>query len=104
MAQEPKTRRVVEILPSVEEDISALGSANAPIIYFEAAPAYGHVHGSIIRVTLTTSRVMPSGGEVKSDHVVVAHLRMSHMAAQSLKNALERALLAALPKPTNKPN
>jgi hypothetical protein len=63
MGQEPKPRRVVESLPSIEDEVSALASANAPIIYFEAAPAFGHVHGSIIRVTLTASRVMPSGGE-----------------------------------------
>jgi|ERR1044072_354319 hypothetical protein len=109
MAQAPPPKRIVEILPSVEEELSALGSANAPIIYFEAAAGFGHIHGSIVRVTLTASRIMSRGGQVMADHVVVAHLRMSNLAAQSLRDALDKALrVVAMPAPVvppgSKPN
>ena len=84
---------VIEAIPSYNGGISAIASANAPVLYFEAAPAIGHLHG-IIRITLTTERLLPVGANtLGKDHVVVAHLRMSTQAALNLKGALESALL-----------
>jgi hypothetical protein len=66
--------------------------ANAPFIFFEAAPAFGNANG-IVNVTLVASRHLLSGTLVTTDVVAVAHLRCSVPAAMALRNALDRALL-----------
>ncbi len=78
--------------------ISATGSSQAPFVYFEQASAFGHMNG-VVRVTLEAMRIYPSpsGQGALADRVVTAHLRMSVQAAQSLKAALEGALLLAAP-------
>lgn len=78
--------------------LSDSGSANAPFIHFESASASGCWNG-VIRITLEATRTVPSGqdGGVVNDRVVTAHLRMNISAAQSLKAALEGALLLASP-------
>jgi hypothetical protein len=78
--------------------LSESGSAHAPFIYFEDASAFGCLNG-IIRVTLEATRTVPNGqgGGVVNDRVLTAHLRMNIPAAQSLKAALEGALLLASP-------
>ena len=48
----------VESIPSQQGGISAIGSAAAPFLYFENAPAFGTMNG-IIKVTLTATRDMP---------------------------------------------
>lgn len=104
MSDNQPKRLVTEFIPSKEGDISGLASANAPFIYFENAPAYGVLSGTI-RVTLTASRVMPiSDQEVKIDHVVVAHLRMNAVSARLLKDTLEKVLLVAAESTPNKAN
>lgn len=94
----------VEIIPSLQGSLSALGSADAPFLYFENAPAFGTLNG-ILKVTLTATRdmVQPSG-QICSDHVVVAHLRMNAHAARALKAALDGALLLASPPASGTPN
>ena len=83
---------------------SESGSANAPILYFEAVPAFGHMNG-IIRVTLEATRLYTTDlGEVTQDRVVVAHLRMNVPAALSLKAAIEGAILLATPPPSEAKN
>lgn len=96
---------IVEVIPSTQGSVSAIASAHAPFLYFENAPAFGHI-GGVIRVTLTASRDMPVNNEQKvmSDTVVVAHLRMNINAALSLKFAIEGALLLANPPPTGTKN
>jgi hypothetical protein len=97
VAEKPDVKPPVEIIPSVERGISALASAHAPFLYFEGAPAFGHLNG-IIRVTLEASRDIPMPPDsVGTDRVIVAHLRMNIPAALSLKAALEGALLLAAP-------
>jgi hypothetical protein len=97
MAEKSDVKPPVEIIPSVERVISAIASAHAPFIYFEGAPAFGHMNG-IIRVTLEAYKDTPIPPEsVASDRVIVAHLRMNIPAALSLKAALEGALLLAKP-------
>jgi hypothetical protein len=95
MVEETNARSPVEIIPSIEGGISAIASAHAPFLYFENAPAVGHLNG-IIRITLTASRILP-GDSASEDHVIIAHLRMNVPAAESLKTAIESALLLAAP-------
>jgi hypothetical protein len=85
--------------------ISELGSANAPLLYFDEASAFGHVNG-IIRLTLDAARMYPATPDpgVKIDRVVVAHLRMNIAAARSLKTAIDGALLLATPSETGSKN
>ena len=76
----------------------------APFLYFENASVSGHLNG-VIRVTLEASRIMPGDqGRVFSDRVLVGHLRMNIPAAQSLRAALDRALLMASPAATETRN
>jgi hypothetical protein len=78
----------VEAIPSVQGGLSGLGSASAPFLYFENAPAF-----------------MPlANNKIASDHVVVAHLRMNMAAARALKSALDGAILLASPSPTDAQN
>jgi hypothetical protein len=87
---------VVEVIPSVQDGISAIASSHAPFLYFEAAPTAAHLNG-IIRVTLTAARDLPMLGVPGRDHVIVAHLRMNIPAALALKATLESVLLLAQP-------
>jgi hypothetical protein len=104
MADDPNPKSPVEVIPSVQGGISAIGSAHAPFLYFEDASAFGHLNG-IIRVTLEASRIFPTGaGQVGIDRVIVAHLRMNIPAALSLKAAIDGALLLANPAQTETKN
>ena len=78
--------------------LSETGSAHAPFLYFEEASAFGYLNG-VVRITLEATRTVPNGqgSGVMSDRVVTAHLRMNIPAAQSLKAAIEGALLLATP-------
>ena len=99
MSEKSDVKPPIETIPSVDRGISALASAHAPFLYFDRAPAFGHMNG-IIRVTLEAYRdipLLPNG--VGNDRAIVAHLRMNIAAAHSLKAALERALLLAVPPP-----
>jgi len=82
-----------------EVNISEAGSSHAPFLYFERASAFGHFEG-LVRITLESQRILPhsSDGGVTVDRVVNAHLRMSIPAAQSLKRAIESALLMLAPE------
>ena len=97
MANEPTPKLPLEIIPSSQGDLSAIGSAHASFLYFESAPAFGAIQG-VIQITLTANRILPiEGTQVGMDRVVVAHLRMNIPAALSLKSAIDGALLLATP-------
>jgi hypothetical protein len=101
MPENADVKPPVEIIPSVAGEISAIASAHAPFLYFENASAFGHLNG-IIRITLEASRDLPAPGQpglAVADRVIVAHLRMNVPAAQSLKAAIDGALLLAIPVP-----
>jgi hypothetical protein len=84
--------------------LSQSASAAAPFLYFDEASAFGHMNG-VVRVTLETSQMIPlPDNRALSERVIVAHLRMSIPAAISLKNALEGALLMAVPTETGARN
>ena len=86
--------------PPVPREVPPLAvraSDNAPFVYFEEAPSFGHYNG-VIRVTLEAARLHSEHpGTVTTERVVVAHLRMNVAAARSLKAALEGGLLLANP-------
>ncbi len=83
--------------------VSPSGSANAPFIYFEDAPTFGHMNG-IIQVTLEAVRIYSEASGVKRERVVVAHMRMNIPAARSLRAALDGALLIAAPSESHAKN
>ena len=100
MADDPNPTPPVEIIPSVHGSISAIGSAQAPFLYFEAASAFGFLNG-VVQITLEAQRIFPGAGKSAAiDRVVVAHLRMNAQAALSLRAAIDGALLLASPGPT----
>jgi hypothetical protein len=94
---DPSAKPPVETIPSVYGGISAIGSAHAPIVYFENASVYS-VSSGIVKVTLEAERLLPGGeGTVLVDRVVVAHLRMNILGAKGLRDALDKMILAAMP-------
>lgn len=92
-------------VPSPLLKISESGSAHAPFVFFDEAPTFGYSNG-VLKITLAADRIYPgkNAGEVGSDHVVVAHLRMNVAAAIALKNAIDGALLLARPAETQTKN
>jgi hypothetical protein len=76
----------------------AKDAPHAPFIYFTAAPAFGATKEGDISITLAARRVMPGPNDKAIiDHVVVAHLCGNIEAATSLKQALDKTLLAVAP-------
>ena len=96
----PKATVVVEQIPGVAGGLSALASAHAPFIYFDAAPNFG-LNGGIANLSLEVVRFTPNPGVtgVHADRVTVAHLRMSLEGVRSLKAALEGIELIASSTP-----
>ena len=98
MTSNPATPTQVEQIPSVAGGISAIASANAPVLYFEGAPFFGLRNG-IGKITLEIVRqaaVNPAGGVV-SDRVIVAYLVGSLPSIRALRTALDGILLLAEP-------
>jgi hypothetical protein len=58
MADDPNTKTPVETIPSVSGGVSAIGSAHAPFLYFESAPAFGSLNG-VIQITLESAANHP---------------------------------------------
>jgi hypothetical protein len=96
---------VTENIPAHAGQISAIGSANAPFIYFESASFFGLLDG-VARMTLEANRLIATGpdGRVAVDRVVVAHLRSSLPALRSLRAAIDGVLLMAEPTPKGPAN
>jgi hypothetical protein len=82
---------VTENIPSHVGQISAVASAHAPFLYFQASPTYGCLNG-IIQITLEASRLLIVDGLPVTDRVIIAHLRMSVPAANALKASIDGAL------------
>ena len=94
----PKVPAIVEQIPSHAGGISALGSANAPILFVDGVPTFGQ-NNQIINATLTAARYHG----VQADHVVVAHLRLPIPTAQLLAESLLKAI-TMLEKPEGPAN
>ncbi len=83
--------------------VSIIGSAQAPILYFDDAPTFGYLNG-VVQVTLDAMQLYPDPPGVKRELVVVAHLRMNVRAAQALRAALDGALLLSAPTESDAQN
>lgn len=110
MASKPKPNLASEPHPAPHPIPAALAiaeaaSAQAPFIYFEEVPTFGHMSG-IIRITLDAIRIYPgeAPNTVKTDRVLVAHLRTNLLGARMLRDALDKALLMANPPETGSRN
>ena len=88
MADKPKRPSTVETASSVHSGLSAIASANAPVIFFDHVTNFGTYRG-IACLTLVVTRFLPgSDGKPVRDHAVAAHLRMTLPALGSLKEAI----------------
>jgi hypothetical protein len=105
MTDKPATPEplATERIPSVEGGISGIGSAHAPIIFFDGAPTMGHYNG-VAHITLAAMRFLPGPDRVIADNVIVAHLRMNMPALMALKDAIAKIELLAEPVPEGKKN
>lgn len=86
----PTTPSAVETIPSCNEGVSALASANAPFLFFDLASAWS-VRDGVVRVTLESSRDMITASGLGQDFAVVCHLRMGLAASRQLLKALQDA-------------
>lgn len=94
---------VTELIPSQAGGVSALASANAPIIFFDEVAGVGHYNG-ICHLTLNAMRFMAVGSDVRQDATVVAHLRMNWHALAALKDAITKIELLAKPPASSEKN
>jgi hypothetical protein len=96
---------VVENIPSVVGEISAIASANAPFLYFEGAPFFGMLNG-VGKIAIEASRQISvgPGGTVLFDRVLVCHLVGNLQAMRALKGAIDGILLMAEPVPESAKN
>ena len=74
--------------------LAEVGSALAPIIYFDIAPNFGGSKG-IASITLETFVYLSGDGGVRTERRAVAHLRMNAFALASLKHAINGIRLVA---------
>ena len=93
----------VEQIPSVEGGTSGLASSVAPFIFCDGVATMGHYNG-IAHLSLSALRFMPAQGAVRSDSVVVVHLRMNMIALGALKDAISKIELLAQPVPDGAKN
>lgn len=86
--------RRAENIPSVEGQISAIASANAPVIYFDSVPRHA-ANAHIVAVTVGMIRLVGVDASAVNDTVITAHLRCSIAAAVALRDALIAAIQTA---------
>jgi len=94
----PASGQAHEQVREAHHVLSLHGSDVAPIISFDEVPFFGNLHG-IGRITLA-AQVLTNGkeeGSISADHVVTAHLRGSLKAMMSLRDTIDKMLLAATP-------
>src|SRR5262245_59224002 len=65
----------------------------APILHVDGSTNMG-CNNQVVSLTLVTAQI---DGQVSTDWVVSAHLRMSIVAAISVREAIDKALLIAIP-------
>jgi hypothetical protein len=82
-----QTPPITEHVPSVKGDLSAIASANAPLIFFDSISNAGFYNG-IAHITLEAMRFITINGTATNDRVVTAYLRMNYAALTSLKAAI----------------
>jgi hypothetical protein len=98
MADEPAMSPPVPQIP-----LSTIGSAVAPVIYFEGAPNFGFNEG-VANITLEALVYSSVNGAIITERQTVAHLRMSAQGLARLKNAIAGIELLANPAPEGRAN
>jgi hypothetical protein len=66
-------------------------SDRAPFIYFDGSVTHG-VNAGAIQIELAANAIVPEGQAVRTDVLIVAHLRCSPNAAISLRDSIDKAL------------
>ena len=88
MVEETKPRLIVEVIPSVENGLSAIASGNAPVIFFDHISNFGS-YNDIAHMTLIVMRFLPGeDNKPRHDSAVAAHLRMNIKGLMALKEAV----------------
>jgi hypothetical protein len=103
MPDETAAPTPVEIIPSLQGQVSAIASASAPFVYSDIAQTFGFNSG-VANITLEAIRFLVIGAKPPNDRVMVAHLRMSVAGLASLKNAINGIELLATLAPDDKSN
>ena len=96
LADVPGPRAPVEIIPTSEGDVSATASAYSSFLYCNKVAIWGVFRG-IVSISRIAQLDHPLLERMVSDKMITAHLRMSVLAAASLRHSLNEALLAAAP-------
>jgi hypothetical protein len=98
MADNPETR------PHEGAIIPVSDVPHAPFIFYEGAAALGFTNG-VVNLTLSANRTLiGADGATVNDQVVTAYLRGNILAAISLRDAIDKALLLAAPTQEGKAN
>ena len=98
VASESVKPTVVENIPSIAGQISAVASASAPFLYFEDV-IFCSLVGGVGKITLSASRQIAAGpnGTVLNDQVIVGHLVGNLAAMHALMRGLNSIALMAAP-------
>ena len=84
-------------LPDKQAGFDVVRTLESPIIYFDVVSNQG-VHMGVINVMLATAKfTLLADGQMRRDIIAVADLRFPVGAAQSLKQAIDNAVLLATP-------
>jgi hypothetical protein len=82
----PKAPKPSDVNPAFRD------STSAPFIYFDTAPVFGIVAGTV-QIELVSRTLVPTAdGGAKPEFQVTGRLRCNPQAARNLRNALNRAL------------
>jgi hypothetical protein len=101
MSETSVTKPQASTPPPVETNDKA--SNGSPIIYFDEITSFGAYNG-IAHITLEGLRFMDIDGKLRTDRVVVAHLRMNYVALKALKDIAAKLELMAEPIPKGQNN
>jgi hypothetical protein len=105
MSDEPAAKPPItpELPPKAETVVSEVGSANAPYIFFDEISGFGAYNG-IAHMTLPAMRFIGVDGKLRTDQVVVAHLRMNLVALKTLKDTIPKIELLLKPAASEQKN
>jgi len=92
-----------ELIPARRNEVSALASADAPILYCDWIGPKGF-NNNVVALTLEAVRLMAIGGQVVPDRVVVGHLRMPLQTMRLLRAAIDEIELLVKSPASNEKN
>ena len=75
----------------------------APFVYFDVVPSFGVMQGTV-QIELAARTLSPAGKDLAIELVACGRLRCSPMAAQALRDAIDKSLkMLAQPQPQSAP-